>query len=40
LIKNDPFTGITLEQGRIRVPGGPGIGARLNEELVFLPAGA
>ena len=38
LIKNDPFTGITLEQGRMQVPDGSGIGARLTAELVFMPA--
>jgi len=39
LIKNDPFTGITMEQGNIRVPDGPGIGARLTVDLGFAPAG-
>lgn len=40
LIKNDPFTGITLEKGRLRVPSGPGIGARLQADLAFHSAGA
>jgi L-alanine-DL-glutamate epimerase-like enolase superfamily enzyme len=38
LIRNDPFTGITLEQGRIRLPEGAGIGAGLKAELAFVPA--
>lgn len=38
LIKNDPFTGITMEQGRMKLPGGAGIGASLTAELTFVPA--
>ncbi|MEO8734812.1 MAG: enolase C-terminal domain-like protein, partial [Flavobacteriales bacterium] len=40
LIKNDPFTGITMQKERLRVPNGPGIGARLQVDLAFHSAGA
>ena len=37
LIKNDPFSGIAMEHGRLIVPNGPGIGANLRAELEFSP---
>jgi len=38
LIKNDPFKGLDLVDGRLRLPEGPGMGAQLVGDLVFSPA--
>ncbi|HEY0976790.1 MAG TPA: enolase C-terminal domain-like protein [Flavobacteriales bacterium] len=35
LIQNDPFVGITMENGLIRMPGGPGWGTQLRADLGF-----
>ena len=40
LIKNDPFVGITMEDGMLHRPGGPGIPARLVADLWFIQIGA
>lgn len=37
LIKNDPFTGVSMNQGRLVLPQLPGIGATLNGPLDFRP---
>lgn len=37
LITNDPFVGITMEQGRIQRPDGPGLGVRPRFELDWQP---
>lgn len=37
LIKNDPFEGMTMQQGKLVMPDGPGIGAVLKADLSFTP---
>ncbi|MGV9012569.1 MAG: mandelate racemase/muconate lactonizing enzyme family protein [Flavobacteriales bacterium] len=37
LIKNDPFEGMTMRNGKLVMPEGPGIGANLKAELEFNP---
>lgn len=36
LIANDPFVGVTLMGGRLRLPDGPGFGVRLKADLEFI----
>ncbi len=40
LIKNDPFTGMTIVGGHIQLPEGSGMGATLVADLRFTPIGA
>lgn len=40
LIKNDPFKGIEMVGGLIRLPDTPGMGAKLVADLQFIPFGA
>ncbi len=40
LIKNDPFAGISMQEGRLVVPEGPGLGTTLIADLAFTPFGA
>ncbi len=40
LIKNDPFKGLTMVDGLIRLPEGPGMGATLMADLEFTPFAA
>lgn len=40
LIKNDPFAGIGMDQGRLYVPSGPGLAVRLVADLEFVVIGA
>jgi L-alanine-DL-glutamate epimerase-like enolase superfamily enzyme len=40
LLANDPFTGITMENGRLMLPDGPGFGTTLRAQLDFTPIGA
>lgn len=40
LLRNDPFTGIDLVRGSLKVPKGPGFGCELRGELAFTPIGA
>jgi L-alanine-DL-glutamate epimerase-like enolase superfamily enzyme len=37
LIKNDPFTGVTMKEGKMVMPDKPGIGVTLRSELDFHP---
>jgi L-alanine-DL-glutamate epimerase-like enolase superfamily enzyme len=37
LIKNDPFVGLTMEDGKLQIPSGPGVAARLVADLSFTP---
>lgn len=37
LLANDPFTGITMAQGRLVLPSGPGFGTTLRAQLDFNP---
>lgn len=40
LIRNDPFQGVTMHQGRLELPEGPGYGVTLITELDWHPFGA
>jgi len=40
LMKNDPFRGMTMHQGKLVLPDGPGFGVTLKEELNWTPFGA
>jgi L-alanine-DL-glutamate epimerase-like enolase superfamily enzyme len=40
LLANDPFSGITMEDGRLVLPSGPGFGTTLHAQLSFTPIGA
>lgn len=40
LIKNDPFKGVDMVDGELRLPEGPGMGATLVADLRFTPIGA
>jgi L-alanine-DL-glutamate epimerase-like enolase superfamily enzyme len=40
LLANDPFSGITMEDGRLMLPDGSGFGTTLRAQLDFTPIGA